>query len=442
MKDSFFTLTFFPRKPRSAGSGEYPLYARITTEGQKVEFTIGRKVNPSVWDQRAQRSNGRSRRDIELNKYLEMVRSRFYEIHNRLINEGQFINPQIMKNHYFGMVEKPKMLCDVFRETNIKRREEYERGDIGYATFSRWERCVTYLEEFMTLNRGEKDIPVKDVTAGFVQDFEHFLRMSKECANNTTVRYLRYLKNVIQYAIANKWISDDPFAGKRFKRTKAERCFLTEPELQRIMALDLKAFPRLESVRDTFVFCCFTGLAFIDVHNLKPSDISTDSDGKMWIRKKREKTDELSVIPLLDIPQEIMRKYMAHPIVLAKGVVLPVMSNQKVNAYLIAQNHRRIFGIFATHIVILYLFCRSCARYICIEHAHSNTIISKHSIYLFLHFVECLLSKITRLADVVISAQPFQMSEIVTLGSSFPDDRNHRILEFSLLYSSCHDRIL
>ena len=148
------------------------------------------------------------------------------------------------------------------------------------------------------------------------------------------MRYLRYLKNVIQYAIANKWISDDPFAGKRFKRTKAERCFLTEPELQRIMALDLKAFPRLESVRDTFVFCCFTGLAFIDVHNLKPSDISTDSDGKMWIRKRREKTDELSVIPVLDIPQEIMRKYMAHPIVLAKGVVLPVMSNQKVNAYL------------------------------------------------------------------------------------------------------------
>lgn len=82
------------------------------------------------------------------------------------------------------------------------------------------------------------------------------------------------------------------------------------------------------------MFCCFTGLAFIDVHNLKPSDISTDSDGKMWIRKRREKTDELSVIPLLDIPQEIMRKYMAHPIVLAKGVVLPVMSNQKVNAYL------------------------------------------------------------------------------------------------------------
>lgn len=334
MKDSFFTLTFFPRKPRSEGNGEYPLYARITTEGQKIEFTIGRKVNPAVWDQRAQKSNGRSRRDLELNKYLEMVRSRFYEIHNRLLNEGVFINPQVMKNHYFGMVEKPKMLCDVFRESNLKRKEEYERGDIGYATFSRWERCVSYLEEFMTLNRGEKDIPIKDVTRGFVQDFEHFLRMSKECANNTTVRYLRYLKNVLQYAMANKWISEDPFSGKRFKRTKAERTFLTEPELQRMMALDLKAFPRIESVRDTFVFCCFTGLAFIDVRTLKRTDISTDGDGKMWIRKNREKTDELSVIPLLDVPRQIMKKYENNPVVLAKGVVLPVMSNQKVNAYL------------------------------------------------------------------------------------------------------------
>lgn len=334
MKDSFFTLTFFPRKPRSAGNGEYPLYARITTEGQKTEFTIGRKVHPDNWDQRAQKSNARSRRDIELNKYLEMVRSRFYEIHNRLMNEGKYINPQIMKNIYFGMVEKPKMLCDVFRESNAKRKEEYERGDMGYATYSRWERCITYLEEFMALTRGEKDIPVKDVTRGFIQDFEHFLRMSKECANNTTVRYLRYLKNVLQYAMSNKWISEDPFAGKRFRRTKSERTFLTEPELQRIMALDLKAFPRIESVRDTFVFCCFTGLAFIDVKTLKRSDISTEADGKMWIRKNREKTDELSIIPLLDIPWKIMCKYEKHPAVLAKGVVLPVMSNQKVNAYL------------------------------------------------------------------------------------------------------------
>ena len=129
----------------------------------------------------------------------------------------------------------------------------------------------------MLLTRNVSDIPVKEVTKGFVQDFEHFLRMKKNAANNTAVRYLRYLKNVMQYAIANKWATDDPFLGKRFKRTVAEREALTEAELKRMMELELKEFPRLEVVRDTFVFCCFTGLAFIDIQTLKRSDISTDA---------------------------------------------------------------------------------------------------------------------------------------------------------------------
>ncbi|MCM1142181.1 MAG: site-specific integrase [Muribaculum sp.] len=334
MKDSFFVLTFFIRKPKAKGDGEYPIYARITAAGQSIEFTIGRKVNPDDWDQRRQRTTGRSRRDIELAKYLEMVRTRFNEIHTKLMLEGRYINPRILKDHYFGNVEKPKMLCDVFREANIKRKEELERGDICAATYGRWERCVTYLEDFMTIKFGQKDIPIKDVTTGFTQDFEHYLRVSKNCANNTTVRYLRYLKNVIQYAIANKWVSEDPFIGRRFKRTVAQREFLTEPELHAIMELNLGGFPRLENVRDAFVFCCFTGLAFTDIKSLKSSDISTDSEGKMWIRKPRNKTGEMSVIPMLEIPVKLMLKYAGHPAVKTTGQVIPVISNQRMNAYL------------------------------------------------------------------------------------------------------------
>lgn len=46
MKDSFFVLTFFIRRPKARGDGEYPIYARITTNGQSIEFTIYCKVNP------------------------------------------------------------------------------------------------------------------------------------------------------------------------------------------------------------------------------------------------------------------------------------------------------------------------------------------------------------------------------------------------------------
>ena len=100
------------------------------------------------------------------------------------------------------------------------------------------------------------------------------------------------------------------------------------------MSLNLSEFPRLEQVRDVFVFCCFTGLAFIDVATLTKEHIVMNQDGEKWIRKPRQKTDELSCIPLLEIPGRIVEKYANHPTVVAKGVVLPVISNQRMNSYL------------------------------------------------------------------------------------------------------------
>ena len=135
------------------------------------------------------------------------------------------------------------------------------------------------------------------LTSGMVDDFEHFLRVRKKCANNAAVKYIRYLKNVVRVGIANKWIDDDPFIGKRYTRTKTEREFLTEDELKAIMKLDLSALPRLDLVRDTFVFCCFCGLAFVDISTLTRDQIVTDENGEEWIRKARQKTGEVSTTP-------------------------------------------------------------------------------------------------------------------------------------------------
>ncbi|MCM1520307.1 MAG: site-specific integrase [Lachnoclostridium sp.] len=330
----YYTLTFFTRKPRTAGYTEHKVYARITVAGQYVDFAIGRAINPENWDQMRKISKGRSRRDQELNRYLDEVRARFNEIYTFMLREQKLINPITMRDMFLGKSEKPKMLREIFTEANIKRKEEMERGDIVAATYLRWERCVKYLGEFFKLTMNVDDIPVRDVNAGMLDDFEHFLRISKNCANNTAVKYMRYLKNTMQYAIAHKWIAEDPFMGKKFRRTQAKRQFLTEEELVTIMSLNLSATPRLDIVRDTFVFCCFTGLAFCDIKTLRRSDIERDADGNMWIRKSRNKTGELSIIPLLEVPHQIAVKYEGHPVVIADGVVLPVCSNQRMNAYL------------------------------------------------------------------------------------------------------------
>ncbi len=332
--ESYFSLNFMVRRSRPNKEGEFPILLRITMNGQRAEVYTNRYVVPNNWDAAKGQSKGKTKKDLELNRYLDTIRTKICEIHNQLVMRDEMVNPDTLKKAFLGKLQKPTMLCEAFRELNKKVKDRNERGDICEGTRLRWERCVKYLEEFLIDNQDVKDIPMKKLTSGMVDDFEHFLRIKKGCANNAAVRYIRYLKSVVRAGIANKWIEDDPFVGKRYVRTKPKREKLTEAELQRIIALDLSGLPRLDLVRDTFVFCCFTGLAFADISTLKREHVVTDDNGEMWIRKAREKTDEMSVIPMLEIPRKLMEKYRSHPRVVEKDGVIPVISNQRMNSYL------------------------------------------------------------------------------------------------------------
>jgi integrase len=90
----------------------------------------------------------------------------------------------------------------------------------------------------------------------------------------------------------------------------------------------------LAQVRDIFVFCVFTGLAFSDVKQRRPEHIATDINGAKWIRKARQKMKNMCNILLLEIPLQIIERYRNHPYCAAHEVLLPVLCNQKMNAYL------------------------------------------------------------------------------------------------------------
>jgi integrase len=91
---------------------------------------------------------------------------------------------------------------------------------------------------------------------------------------------------------------------------------------------------RLGVVRDVLVFQCYTGLAYIDVFNLKQSDIKEGIDGEQWILTERQKTGSPINIPLLPKAAEIVERYKNHPVCMERNSVLPVSSNQKMNEYL------------------------------------------------------------------------------------------------------------
>lgn len=263
MDRNYFSILFFIKKSKLLKNGEAPICLRITINGQRAEVQIKRSVEVSLWNSNKECAIGKERKHQELNHYLETVRTKVLRIHRELEQDGKPITAEILKRHFYGEGESPKMLLEVFREHNKKYRELLDK-DVVLGTVLRYERTVRYLEEFMKEKYRFSDIPLKNINQEFVKEFEHFIKTEKDCAQNATVKYLKNLKKIIRNALVNKWMDDDPFVEIRFHQTASNREFLTEEELNKLIEKEF-TIPRMEVVRDIFVFCSYTFVALTNV---------------------------------------------------------------------------------------------------------------------------------------------------------------------------------
>lgn len=305
---------------------------RISIAGQLSEIQLKRAVKPNLWNQNKERCTGKDAASLEINRYLESVKLRLFEIHRKMEEDGKLINPMEIKRKFLGLDEEHKMFFQVFQEHNDKCRELIGK-DYAKVTISRFDTCLKYFREMSQTQYQRKDIPLKEVTNGMIHDYIHFLKAEKGLQENTVIRYMKVVKKVLNIAVNYDWIQKNPFGNIRFHEKEVNKEFLTKEELE---VLRTKEFdiPRLELVRDVFLVQCWTGLAFIDVSELKEEHIIADNDGNLWIRKERHKTGIMCNVPLLDVPLRIIEKYKDHPLCQKRGILLPVLSNQKMNSYL------------------------------------------------------------------------------------------------------------
>lgn len=334
MKRDSFRVLFFLKKTRLLKNGEASVCMRITVNGTRVENNIRKSIDPALWSQAKETARGKSRRACDLNTYIEEARIKLYQIFCELEQQNRPVTAHLLQELFFGQ-EKPeevRTLLGTMQEHNDQCRA-LVGTDYALITVRRYESCRRYLAELIRQRYGKEDLPLTEVNGELVRAFAFYLKTEKGCQQNTVIRYMKCLKKITNLARANDWMAKDPFLGIRFHEKEVVREFLTMDELQTIYR---KEFPleRLTLVRDVFIFAAFTGLAFIDVQQLAPEHIVRDNNGNLWIRKPRQKTKNMCNIPLLDIPQEILRKYADHPTCRKKGVLLPVPCNQKMNSYL------------------------------------------------------------------------------------------------------------
>lgn len=334
MKRDSFRVLFFLKKTRLLKNGEASVCMRITVNGTRVENNIRKSIDPALWSQAKETARGKSRRACDLNTYIEEARIKLYQIFCELEQQNRPVTAHLLQELFFGQ-EKPeevRTLLGTMQEHNDQCRA-LVGTDYALITVRRYESCRRYLAELVRQRYGKEDLPLAEVNGELVRAFAFYLKTEKGCQQNTVIRYMKCLKKITNLARANDWMAKDPFLGIRFHEKEVVREFLTMDELQTIYR---KEFPleRLTLVRDVFIFAAFTGLAFIDVQQLAPEHIVRDNNGNLWIRKPRQKTKNMCNIPLLDIPQEILRKYADHPTCRKRGVLLPVPCNQKMNSYL------------------------------------------------------------------------------------------------------------
>lgn len=327
-----FNVLFFIRKTRALKSGENPIMLRISIAGQLSEIQLKRAVKPNLWNQNKERSMGKDAASLEINRYLESVKLRLFEIHRKMEEGGKLINPNEIKRKFLGLDEEHKMFFQVFQEHNDKCRELIGK-DYAKVTISRFDTCLKYMKEMALKQYHLKDISLKEVNHAFIQDYIHFLKVEKNLSENTLIRYMKVIKKITNMSLANEWMTKNPFVNIKFHEQEVHKDFLTKEELETLRAKEFD-IPRLDLVRDVFLFQCWSSLAFIDVFELKEEHIVPDNEGNLWIRKARQKTKIMCNIPLLDIPLQILEKYKDHPLCQKKGVLLPVMCNQKMNSYL------------------------------------------------------------------------------------------------------------
>lgn len=197
----------------------------------------------------------------------------------------------------------------------------------------RYETSLRHTIEFLEWKYNVQDIDVREINPAFVANYEFWLRTVRKCENNTTVKYIKNFQKIINIYIANDWMTKNPFINYKSKLTPVIPNFLDENQLKIICEKEFKS-ERLTLVKDIFVFSCYTGLAYVDIQTLTADNISIGLNGRRWITTKRTKTKKDVRLPILPIADEILSKYSNHPKCLNENKVLPILSNQKMNAYL------------------------------------------------------------------------------------------------------------
>ena len=328
MNQKNLIVLFYLNRAKINQKGICPIYCRITYLKKRKQFSTGESINPLEWNAKNQKVSSKSIANQQINLQLEIITVNIKKAHLQLqMMDGAFGVVEIFAK-YLGKTEKKnEHVISYFEKFLLKQSKLIGKG-IKLSTWKKSEYVRSDVSAFIKTNYGKKDYPLDNLDQSFLDDFEYYLKTVKSQKQITINKAIQRFRKPIRVAVAEGYLQRDPFALHKPGRVRKEVVFLSTDELNLVEGYYFTQ-PRLQLVKDLFIFCCYTGLAYHEMSSLRKEHITKGFDSNQWIQLKRQKTNKMISIPLLPKAKAILVKYNE-----VGEYALPKFSNQKINSYL------------------------------------------------------------------------------------------------------------
>lgn len=322
--------TFNLKEPNKNGKTLILFSAYFKNEGRKFVYSTGETVNSKDWDFENKQPKNLNGRTEKANKHRGIKRQldRYSNFFSDNIQQYKLANREIIiadiKEDFDTEFKRTKSIASKFFEVyNLfltEKRLDFTEGANSETTIKRYEYNKKLIFDFEQSRN--KKIHFNQIDKSFYNSLVEYCIKEKSHSANTLRRNIGLFKTFLYWSLEGGYTYKTDF--QKFKAPKAQQTdevALSLEQVQEVFEFDLNKEPRLEKVKDLFVFGCATGMRISNYSKVQKKDIQGD-----FIKVHDQKnTDKVLEIPLNDFSKFILKKY---------DYQLPKISNQKFNEYI------------------------------------------------------------------------------------------------------------
>jgi len=307
---STYSVIFYMKKEKMRKDGTYPIFGRITIDGAKSHFSCKAYCKPDIWEVNGGHAIGKSLSARNVNTQLDAIRGKINDYYDEIMRRDGYVTAEKLRNAYQGLEFRFNSIMTVYKQFIEDYEKQVAGGLKSKRTLEKYKSVYKHLADYLQVRFHVSDMALKEIKPSFISDFEIFLTTDKKLSHNTVCIYVKPVMMLLHRAQENGWVTRYPFSEYRIGIIDPDKGFVTKEELELMMTCKKKYSAKRMFIRDLFVFCCMTGVSYIDLKNMRQENVVTNpSDGSRWIHYRRQKTGVEANVKLLDTPACIIEKY-------------------------------------------------------------------------------------------------------------------------------------